>query len=118
KTAGRVTAFVTLFYTRFDGYITLEPTPKTFPFEGQALQIYDYRNVPADFAGGEAGTTVRLIDRAPHTLDLELGADYVYTRDRRTGDGLPFIPPFRFRSRFGYGRQPLQAGGGVIPPHA
>src|SRR5262245_9009446 len=118
KTAGRVTAFITLFYNRFDGYITLEPTPNTFPFDGQELQIYDYRNVPADFAGGEAGTTIRLLDRAPHTLDLELGADYVYTRDRRTGDGLPFIPPFRFRSRFVYGWQRLQAGLEIIHANA
>ena len=114
KTAGPVTGFITLFYNRFDGYITLEPTPNTFPFEDQQLQIYDYRNVPADFAGGEAGTTIRLLDRAPHTLDLELGADYVYTRDRSTGDGLPFIPPFRFRSRFIYAWQRLQAGFEII----
>src|SRR5262249_22062421 len=110
KTAGRVTGFVTLFYNRFDGYITLEPTPKTVPFEGQQLQVYDYRNVPATFMGGEIGSTIRLFDRAPHSLDLQLAADYVYTIDRSTGRGLPFIPPFRFRPGLIYSWDRLQAG--------
>jgi iron complex outermembrane receptor protein len=103
RTVGRVTGFLTLFYNRFNNYITLEPTPNTFPIDGEELQIYDYRNVPADFAGGEAGATVRVLQRAVHTVDVEFIADYVYTRDRDTGDGLPFIPPFRFRPRIIYG---------------
>lgn len=110
RTAGRITAFATLFYNRFDDFITLEPTPQTFPFEDESLQVYAYENLPADFAGGEVGSTIHLLDVAPHTLDLELGADYVHTRDRRTGDGLPFIPPFRFRSRLVYGWRRLQVG--------
>src|SRR5262245_20099910 len=118
RTAGRITGFVTLFYNHFDGYITLVPTPETVPFEDQRLQVYDYRNLPADFAGGEAGTTIRLLERAPHTLDLELGADYVYTRDRRTGDGLPFIPPFRFRTRLVYAWDRLEAGLEVLHANA
>jgi iron complex outermembrane receptor protein len=110
KTAGRVTGFLTLFYNHFDGYITLEPTPKSFNFNGENLPIFDYRNVPANFMGGELGSTIRLLDRAPHTLDLQIGADYVYTVDRDTGRGLPFIPPFRFRSGLVYGWERLQAG--------
>lgn len=99
RTAGRVTGFVTLFYNRYDGYITLEPTSDVVPFEGdEELQVYVYRNVPADFAGGEIGSTIHLLDANPVALDLDLGADYVYTRNRETGRGLPFIPPFRFRS--------------------
>jgi iron complex outermembrane receptor protein len=110
RTAGRVTGFVTLFYNRFDDYITLEPTPKTFPFEDESLQVYAYQNVPADFAGGEAGTTIRLVEAGAHALDLDLGVDYVHTRDRRTGDGLPFIPPFRFRTGLSWSWQRLRLG--------
>jgi len=114
KTIGRVTGFLTLFYNRFDNYITLVPTMETMPFNGEELQVYDYRNIPADFSGGEAGSTIRLLDRAPQTLDLHLGADYVYTNERDTGRGLPFIPPFRFRSRVVYGWEPLQWGVEVV----
>jgi iron complex outermembrane receptor protein len=110
KTAGRVTGFLTLFYNHFDGYITLEPTPERVPFDGGTLPVFDYRNVPANFMGGELGSTIRLLDRAPHTLDLQVGADYVYTVDRDTGRGLPFIPPLRFRSGLVYGWERLQAG--------
>jgi iron complex outermembrane recepter protein len=110
KTAGRITGFVTLFYSRFDGYITLEPTPERVPFDGETLPVFDFRNVPANFMGGELGSTIRLLDRAPHTLDLQVGADYVYTVDRDTGRGLPFIPPLRFRSGLVYGWERLQAG--------
>ena len=67
-------------------------------------------NLPATFMGGELGSTIRLLDRPPYSLDLTLGADYVYTIDRTNGRGLPFIPPFRFRSGLTYGWDRLQAG--------
>ncbi len=118
RTAGRVTGFVTLFYNRYTNFIALEPTPESVPLDDGELQVYDFRNVPADFAGGEAGATTRLFERAGHTVDLELGADYVYTRNRDTGDGLPFIPPFRFRSRFSYGWKALQAGVEIVHANA
>ena len=118
RTAGRVTGFLTAFYNRYDNFIALEPTPNTVSVDGTVLQVYDYLNVPADFVGGEAGATTRLFGRAGHTVDLELGADYVYTRNRDTGDGLPFIPPFRFRSRFSYAWKALQAGVEIIRANA
>lgn len=118
RTAGRVTGFLTVFYNRFTNFIALEPTPNSFPFGDEELQIYDFRNIPADFAGGEAGATTRLFERAGHSVDLELGADYVYTRNRDTGDGLPFIPPFRFRSRFSYAWKSLQAGVEILRANA
>lgn len=118
RTAGRVTGFLSAFYNRYDGFIALEPTPQLRTVDGTRLQVYEYRNVPADFAGGEAGVTTRLFERAGHSVDLELSADYVYTRDRDTGDGLPFIPPFRFRSRFSYAWKALQAGVEVVHANA
>jgi iron complex outermembrane receptor protein len=118
RTAGRVTGFLTVFYNRYDDFIALEPTPRSVTVNGTALQVYQYRNVPADFTGGEAGLTTRLFERAGHTVDLELSADYVYTRNRDTGDGLPFIPPFRFRSRFSYAWKALQAGIEIIHANA
>jgi iron complex outermembrane receptor protein len=112
KTAGRITGFLTAFYNRFDGYLTLLPTGRINPEFG--VEIFDYVNLPADFYGGEAGTTIRLFEKAAHTLDLELAGDYVHTRDRDTGEPLPRIPPFRFRPSLVYGWDRLQSGVEVV----
>jgi iron complex outermembrane receptor protein len=105
KTAGRVTGFVTAFYNHVDDFIGLIPTGET----EDELPVFAFRNLPADFIGGEAGTTIRLAEWRKQALDLDLSADYVHVRNRDTGDPLPQIPPFRFRSRFIYGWEQLQS---------
>jgi iron complex outermembrane receptor protein len=112
KTAGRVTGFLTAFYNRFDGYLTPLPTGRIDAESG--LEIFNFVNLPADFYGGEAGTTIRLFEKALHTFDLELAGDYVHTRNRDTGDPLPRIPPFRFRPSLIYGWDRLQSGVEVV----
>ncbi len=92
--------------------------------EFEKLPVYAYEAVDADFLGGEVETTFHLLApvEAPATggnptggkqpmgktplalttpgtsgprLDLELKADYVYTKLRDEGGSLPRIPPFR-----------------------
>lgn len=88
----------------------------------EELLVYAYGAVDADFMGGEVETTFHLLapvetmapvsgkqpagksptaravspsPAAGPRLDLELKADYVYTRLRGEGGSLPRIPPFR-----------------------
>ncbi|RYD31508.1 MAG: TonB-dependent receptor, partial [Verrucomicrobiaceae bacterium] len=92
--------------------------------EWETLPIQAYEATEADFMGGELEATFHLLAPAENTapatasgpladkspvslstpettrqpassLDLELRADYVFTRDRDHGGSLPRIPPFR-----------------------
>ena len=124
KSSGSVTGSVSAFYNRFNDYIGLFPTGEDFLFgedgEFEALPVYAYEAVDADFMGGEVETTFHLLapveaaapvsgkqpagksalevahgPAAGTRLDLELKADYVYTRLRGGEGSLPRIPPFR-----------------------
>lgn len=121
KSSGFITGSVSAFYNRFNDYIGLFPTGANFLFGEDGamaeLPVYAYEAVDADFLGGEIETTFHLLapeeaaagkqppGKAPQAaaasaaagarFDVELQADYVFTR-LRGGDGsLPRIPPFR-----------------------
>lgn len=125
RTAGSVTGSVSAFYNRFSDYIGAFPAegPGGGIEELDGLPVYQYGAVGADFMGGEAEVTFHLWNAAESSqetagsgkgvagpegsarsemskrpeprLDLEWKADYVYTRVRGDGGGLPRIPPFR-----------------------
>jgi len=105
KSTGRVTGSVGGFYNRFDNFIDLFPTGEFIDISERThghshggesiLPVFQFENTPADFAGMEAEATVHVFEAAPHSVDLDLQADYVYAQNRDTGEPLPYIPPFR-----------------------
>jgi iron complex outermembrane receptor protein len=121
KSSGWITGSAGGFYNRFNDFIALIPTGTDFDFEGEALPVQQYQNAGVDFFGGEAEVTFHLLapqeaaenlpgprkqpsGKSPtaaqaagarQKLDLQLSADYVFTRDRTNGGPLPRIPPFR-----------------------
>lgn len=138
KSTGRVTGSAGVFYNRFDGFIGLFPTGEETEFgedgEMESLPLQEYRAVPADFLGGEVEWTFHLLGAAepevPSTvdqsgkatppsgssnpltgprLDLEWKADWVHTRLRDEGGGLPRIPPFRTSAALVLGLDQLTA---------
>ncbi|HWL53592.1 MAG TPA: TonB-dependent receptor [Chthoniobacteraceae bacterium] len=125
KQTGFVTGSASLFYNRFNDFIALSPTGAEWVGEpGEpGLPIYEFSATDADFFGGEVETIFHLITPtletteglnreetlsgstemgSYHGLNLELRADYVHTRDRRTGRSLPRIPPFRATGALAY----------------
>ena len=124
KRTGRVTGSASAFYYRFNDFISVQPTGKTDPVD--ALPIYAYRPIGANFYGGEIETTLHLLEpvEAPPVtgsksptpppahdsqLDLILRADYVHAEDRSTGEPIPRIPPFRMGAALNYSKGPLDA---------
>lgn len=122
KNAGRVTGSVSGFYYRFSDYVSLEPTGLLDPVD--LLPIYNYGAIDADFYGAEVETTFHLLEpavaaertiqadpKAPapapvsggtQQLDLTLRADYVHAENRKTGEPIPRIPPFRASAALEY----------------
>lgn len=104
KTAGRVTGSATVFYNRFHDYIGLFPTGGV----EDGLPVYAYRATDAEFYGVETEAVFHLLapvvsgENETDHLNLELGADYVRAKDRRTGDSLPRISPFHARAALDY----------------
>ena len=124
KRAGRITGSVSAFYYRFNDFISAQPTGKIDPVD--ALPIYAYRPIGANFYGGEIETTFHLLEPVaalsvtgsksptpPATsdsqLDLILRADYVHAEDRSTGEPIPRIPPFRMGAALDYSQGPFDA---------
>lgn len=102
-----------VFYSHFRNYITEVNTGLFADDEGNvvpqgsddALAQAVYRGVPADFYGFEAESTIRVLDRGAHKLDLLLSGDYTNARNSDTGEPLPRIPPLRlgFGLDYAYG---------------
>lgn len=124
KKAGWVTGSASVFYYRFDNFISLAGTGADFtdPDSGELIPIFAYNAVGADFHGGEIETTFHLIEPvtaeeatdakagevpppAPSSnqrLDLILRADYTHAENRDTSLPLPRIPPFRATAALDY----------------
>jgi iron complex outermembrane receptor protein len=124
RTAGRVTGFISGFYTNYDGFIDFTPTGV---FE-DGLQVFIYTPKKATFYGGEARADFHLlplsitkisepsdsksvknvitggeqiVEKNPNDLFLRLQADYVHAEDS-TGEPLPRITPFRWGVSLNY----------------
>ncbi len=125
KKAGRVTGSISGFYYRFSDFVSAQPTGGVDPVDG--LPIFIYQPIGADFYGGEIETTFHLLapveaatpvtdSKAPtpaptsdQRLDLILRADYVHAEDRKTGEPIPRIPPFRVSAALDYANGPFSA---------
>jgi iron complex outermembrane receptor protein len=129
KNAGFVTGSAGVFYYRFNDYISLQPTGATDPDED--LPIFAYQAIDADYYGAEIETTLHLlapaeaddatpaadtqagtpagVKAADSRLDLTLRADLVRAENRRTGEDLPQIPPFRTSAALDYQQGPFGA---------
>jgi len=124
RTAGRVTGFVSGFYTSYDGFIDFNPTGQ---FE-EGLQVFNYTPKNATFYGGEGRVDFHLLpleltrpsevsdaksvknvimggqettQKNPNDLYLRLQADYVHAEDS-SGEPLPRITPFRYGISLNY----------------
>ena len=124
RTAGRVTGFISGFYTSYDGFIDFNPTGQ---FE-DGLQVFVYTPKNATFYGGEGRVDFHLLpleltrpsetsdaksvknviiggqettQKNPNDLYLRLQADYVHAEDS-SGEPLPRITPFRYGVSLNY----------------
>jgi iron complex outermembrane recepter protein len=124
RTAGRVTGFVSGFYTSYDGFIDFNPTGQ---FE-DGLQVFVYTPKNATFYGGEGRVDFHLLpleltrpsetsdaksvknvimggqettQKNPNDLYLRLQADYVHAEDS-SSEPLPRITPFRYGISLNY----------------
>ena len=121
KTAGRITGFLSGFYTSYDGFIDFTPTGEI----EDDLQVFIYAPKNATFYGGEGRVDFHLlplsitkmsepsdsksvkdvitggeqiVEKNPNDLFLRLQADYVHAEDS-SGEPLPRITPFRWVCR-------------------
>jgi iron complex outermembrane receptor protein len=117
RTAGRVTGFISGFYTSYDGFIDFTATGQT----KDNLPVYIYTPKDATFYGGEGRVDFHLLplnitranepsdsksvknvimggeettQKNPKDLYLRLQADYVHAEDS-SGEPLPRITPLR-----------------------
>jgi iron complex outermembrane receptor protein len=101
KRAGRWTAGLNLFYTRFDDFIY--PRSEGFvdedgnPDPSGELMLRRYLQTPADFYGGELQGSVEALQLERFTGVLDLGLDWVIANERDTSVPLPRIPPLRIK---------------------
>ncbi len=85
------------FVNYFRNYIIFSPTGETDQASG--FPIFRYEGDEARLLGGELSLGLR----PSESLSIDLGVDYVYGERMVNGkEPLPFIPPFRFRSRIEY----------------
>jgi iron complex outermembrane receptor protein len=124
RTAGRVTGFISGFYTSYDGFIDFNPTGEV----EDGLQVFIYTPKKATFYGGEGRVDFHLlplsitkisepsdsksvknlitkgeetVEKNPNDLYLRLQADYVHAEDS-SGEPLPRITPFRYGISLNY----------------
>jgi len=124
RTAGRVTGFLSGFYTSYDGFIDFTPTGEI----EDGLQVFIYTPKNATFYGGEGRADFHLLpleltrpretsdaksvknviiggqetsQKNPNDLYLRLQADYVHAEDS-SGQPLPRITPFRYGVSLNY----------------
>jgi iron complex outermembrane receptor protein len=95
RLTGRVTGELTLFGSRFDDYIFLQPTGSDVDVDGEPIPEFRYVQTDAEYTGGELHVDVELLHREPHHLELELTADRVRAEERGSGQPLPRITPGR-----------------------
>ena len=125
RTGGRVTGFISGFYTSYDGFIDFADTGEIE--DGLPVFIYTPKN--ATFYGGEGRVDFHLlpleitraseppdsksvkniitkggatVEKNPNDLYLRLQADYVHAEDDDTGQPLPRITPFRYGASLNY----------------
>lgn len=86
------------FFNWFDNYIFLAPTGKfatitvdeaVYPFP-EPGQVYEYRQSPVLHTGGELSINYQL----HRQLKLGWAQSFVWLQNTRTGDFLPFTPPY------------------------
>jgi iron complex outermembrane receptor protein len=124
RTAGRVTGFISGFYTSYDGFIDFTATGAI----EDNLPVYIYTPKNATFYGGEGRVDFHLLpleitraiepsdsksvknvimgseetpQKNPNDLYLRLQADYVHAEDS-SGEPLPRITPFRYGISLNY----------------
>ena len=124
RTAGRVTGFISGYYTSYDGFIDFAPTGEI----EDGLQVFVYTPKNATFYGGEGRVDFHLLpleitrsnepsdsksvknvimggeettQKNPNDLYLRLQADYVHAEDS-SGEPLPRITPFRYGISLNY----------------
>jgi iron complex outermembrane receptor protein len=124
KTAGRITGFLSGFYTDYDGFIDFNPTGEI----EDGLQVFVYTPKQATFYGGEARVDFHLLpleltrtsepadaksvkniitkgeettQKNPNDLYIRIQGDYVHAEDS-TGEPLPRITPFRYGISLNY----------------
>ena len=97
--AGAHTASISIYQTRFENYLTGFTTGRNRNSDGAinatgAFREFAFRAAPAQFAGFEAESRIRLSQSAG-TLYLEVKADAVRATNLLTGEPLPRIAPAR-----------------------
>lgn len=110
KTAGRLTATVSLFANRFDDYVFERFTGE----EEDGLAVIAFAQEDAEFVGGELEGLISLYRGADSHLDLALGFDAVRARLRESGEPLPRIPPRRSKLGLTFHHQRLRAYAEVV----
>ncbi len=111
KKTGRVTGAATVFYNRFDDYIGLFATGES----DHGMPVHAYRNTDAEFYGAELEAVYHFLgpvvpgEKADEHLNLELRADTVRAKDRRSGDPLPRISPVHVGVALDYRNGPFGA---------
>jgi iron complex outermembrane recepter protein len=125
RTAGRVTGFISGFYTNYEGFIDFTATGEV----EDNLPVYIYTPKNATFYGSEGRVDFHLLplnitrpgepfdsksvknvitkgeettEKNPNDLYLRLQADYVHAEDADTGEPLPRITPFRYGASLNY----------------
>lgn len=125
RNAGRVTGYLSGFYTSYDGFIDFTTTGD---FE-DGLRVFIYTPKQAEFFGGEARADIHLLpltitkmsepedsksvknvitkgesaeEKNPNDLYLRLQGDYVHAEDTETGEPLPRITPLRYSASLNY----------------
>lgn len=91
KKEGIVRGFVGGFYNRFWDYISLNPTGDT----QDNLPVYAFKPVGADFLGFESQQALFFVDHPGEEFSVDVQSDYVWAKDRDSGDALPRVPPLR-----------------------
>lgn len=97
---GRVTGEVSLFLSRFDGYIFEQPTGT----EADGLPVYAFVQRDARLHGGEAELVIHLHETREAVADLRLFADTVRATNTTDGTPLPRTTPVRFGAGFDWRR--------------
>ena len=128
KRTGFVTAALTLFANRFNGYIYEQPTglvavehegefafvsPDDPEAEHGGLAVYRFTQHDARFYGAELEAVVHLLHDTRDQLDLTLGGDFVRAQNTTLATPLPRITPARVKAALTWARGPWTLGADV-----
>jgi iron complex outermembrane receptor protein len=108
RTAGFVTAELSLFVNRFDGFIYEQATGAMETESG--LPVYAYVQRDAEFYGGEVEVTFHLQKGPERALELRLFADSVRATNTTDDTPLPRTTPVRFGVALDWHDGPWSAG--------